>query len=41
MTTRDWYSKSPQEVLKKLNVDPSAGLSEEEAKKKAGRIWAK
>jgi len=34
MTTRDWYSKSPQEVLKKLNVDPSAGLSEEEAKKR-------
>ncbi len=34
MTTTDWYSKSPQDVLKELNVDPSKGLSEEEAKKR-------
>jgi Ca2+-transporting ATPase len=35
-----WFSKSKEEVLKELNVDPSFGLSDDEAKARLGKYGA-
>ncbi|MBN2635488.1 MAG: hypothetical protein JXR61_04400, partial [Prolixibacteraceae bacterium] len=35
-----WFSKSIEEVLKEINVDAAAGLSEEEAKIRLGKFGA-
>ena len=35
-----WFSKSKEEVLKEINVDPNQGLSEEEAQARLGKYGA-